>query len=183
MITMSGINRLLSRRDKNTHGDHPKKVMSSPVPTPPQISDSSSTSSSVASTGTFSPFLFPLSHGRTSSSSLSSFSLAFKTQTPKRSPSLQAIEGTIHASTANASEHLLLQPKQTSGHLHGLFPDEDVETPIKDDETKVHSQTFSKGSDLHDVDQSFIPAPCSCGFYKLQRTSYQFCAKCSVFKR
>lgn len=136
---MSGINRLLSRRDRHTHGDHQKKVMSSPLPLPTQASDSSSISSSIASASTSSPFQFPLSQGRTCSSSLSSLSLAFTTHTLKRIPSLQAIEGTIHASTANASEHLLLQPKQTAGHLYGLFPDEEPETPTKDDEAKVYS--------------------------------------------
>lgn len=135
---MSGINRLLSRRDRHAHGDHhQEKVMSSPAlaPTPLQISDSSSLSSSITSASTFPPLL--LSHGCASSSSLSSLSLAFTTQTPKRTPSLQATEGTIIASTANASEHLLLQPKQTAGLLHGLFPEEDRQIPVRDDEKKV----------------------------------------------
>ncbi len=48
-------------------------------------------------------------------------------------------EGTVHASTANSSEDLLLQPKQTAGLLHGLFPDEDKTVPEKDEEKKVWS--------------------------------------------
>lgn len=159
---MSSINRLLSRRDKYTH----QKVMSSPVPTPPHVSDSSSISSSTTSTSTSPPVQFALSHGQKFSSSLSSLSLAFTTQTPKRSPSLQAIEGTIHASTANAFEHLLLQPKQTAGHLHGLFPDEETEAPVKDDETKVYHMTTLKCRSLVDIDQTFVSTPCPCWLHK-----------------
>ncbi|MCJ1467646.1 hypothetical protein MMC07_006271 [Pseudocyphellaria aurata] len=59
------------------------------------------------------------------------------TQTPKRSPSLQQADGTIHSSTANAYEHLLLQPKQTAGLLHGLFPEEESKPPVKDDDKKI----------------------------------------------
>lgn len=130
---MSGLNRLLSRRDKNAQrDDRHKKVMSLPTP---ELSSASDTSSSLVSSGTLtrsSSFC-----GLKSSSSLSSLSLAFVTQTPKRSPSLQAADGTIHSSTANAHEHLLLQPKQTAGLLHGLFPEEESKPPVKDDEKKV----------------------------------------------
>lgn len=134
MNRMSGLNRLLSRRDKHAHGvDRHKKVMSLPIPIPSSASD---TSSSLVSTGTFAGSPSSL-RGQKSSSSLSSLSLAFTTQTPKRSPSLQAAEGTIHSSTANAYEHLLLQPKQTAGLLHGLFPEEESKPPVKDDEKKV----------------------------------------------
>lgn len=130
---MSGLNRLLSRRDKHAHGvDRHKKVMSLPIPTPSSASDTSS----LVSTGTFAGSSSSL-RGQNSSSSLSSLSLAFTTQIPKRSPSLQAAEGTIHSSTANTYEHLLLQPKQTAGLLHGLFPEEESKPPVKDDEKKV----------------------------------------------
>lgn len=133
MNRMSGLNRLLSRRDKNAQGDdRHKKVMSLPTPKPSSASD---TSSSFVSTGTFTRSS-SLSR-RKSSSSLSSLCLAFTAQTPKRSPSLQAVEGTIHSSTANAYEHLLLQPKQTAGLLHGLFPEEERKSPVKDDEKKA----------------------------------------------
>ncbi len=134
---MSSINRFLSRRDKNGYGDHQKKVMSPPPPTPLPASDSSSTSSFSTSTGTFAPLSSFYRH--TSSSSLSSLSLAFPVQAPKRSPHSQMTEGTVHASTANSSEDLLLQPKQTAGLLHGLIPDEDKTVPEKDEEKKVWS--------------------------------------------
>lgn len=139
MNRMSGLNRLLSRRDKNAHGDdRHKKVMSLPIPQ----SSSASDTSSLVSPGTFAHSSSSL-RGRKSSSSLSSLSLAFATQTPKRSPSLQAAEGTIHSSTANAYEHLLLQPKQTAGLLHGLFPEEERKSPVKDDEKKVYPSCCS----------------------------------------
>lgn len=132
MSRMSGLNRLLSRRDKNAQrDDRLKKVMSLPTSNPSSTSDSSS----LVSTGTFTRSSSLC--GRKSSSSLSFLSLAFTTYVPKRSPSLQAAEGTIHSSTANAYEHLLLQPKQTAGLLHGLFPEEENKSPIKDDEKKV----------------------------------------------
>ncbi len=138
MVTMSSINRFLSRRDKNSHGSDQKKVMSPPPPPPLPASDCSSTSSFSTSTGTFAPLSSFYRH--TSSSSLSSLSLAFPTQAPKKSPLLQATEGTVHASTANSYEDLLLQPKQTAGLLHGLFPDEDKKAPEKDEDKKVRSQ-------------------------------------------
>ena len=61
---------------------------------------------------------------------------------------MQATEGTIHTSTANSSEDLLLQPKQTGGLLHGLFPNEDKKVPEKDEDKKVWSLPvlqFKKG--------------------------------------
>lgn len=138
MNRMSGLNRLLSRRDKNAHGDdRHKKVMSLPIPQ----SSSASETSSLVSPGTFAHSSSSL-RGR-NSSSLSSLSLAFATQTPKRSPSLQAAESTIHSSTANAYEHLLLQPKQIAGLLHGLFPEEERKSPVKDDEKKVYPSRCS----------------------------------------
>ena len=133
---MSGIHRLLSRRDKNTHGGRrqEEKVIHSLAPKPLPNSDSSSVSSFMSSSTFSCP---PTTYRRVSSSSLSSLSLAFAPQTPKRSPSLQPTEGTIHASTANAFEDFLLQPKQTAGFLHGLFPEEDIKPPVKSDEKKV----------------------------------------------
>jgi hypothetical protein len=130
---MSSFTRLLSRRDKQTHEDrNQRKVMSLPISEPVSASSSISLSTSTD------PFPPPCSAlGRASSTSLSSLSLAFTTLTPKRSPSLQHIEGTIHALTANSCEDLLLQPKQTAGLLHGLFPEEEEEPPIKDNAKKV----------------------------------------------
>lgn len=132
---MSSINRFLSRRDRNNHGSNQKKVMSPPPSIPLPVSDSSSTSSSSTSIGAFAPLSSFYRH--TSSSSLSSLSLAFATQASKRSPLTLATEGIIQASTANSSEDLLLQPKQTGGLLHGLFPNEDKSLPEKDEEKKA----------------------------------------------
>ena len=39
--------------------------------------------------------------------------------------------------TANSCEDLLLQPKQTAGLLHGLFPEEEEKPPAKDNAKKV----------------------------------------------
>ncbi|KAL8734843.1 MAG: hypothetical protein Q9166_001195 [cf. Caloplaca sp. 2 TL-2023] len=73
----------------------------------------------------------------TRSSSISSLSNAFPPAAPKRSPRLQATRGTVEASTANSCDDWLLQPKQTSGFLHGSFPDEENEGPNKEDDKKV----------------------------------------------
>lgn len=126
--------------------------MSPQPPTALPASDSSSTSSFSTSTSTFAPLSSFYRH--TSSSSLSSLSLAFPIQAPKRSPHLQTTEGTVHASTANSSEDLLLQPKQTAGLLHGLFLDEDKTVPEKDEEKKVWSQAYSSYEAYADEDRS-----------------------------
>lgn len=132
---MSTFNKLLLRRDKQAHEDrNQRKVMSLPIPEPVSASSSSSISSSTSAS------IFPHRYStlaRASSTSLSSLSLAFTTLTPKRSPSLQHVEGTIHALTANSCEDLLLQPKQTAGLLHGLFPEEEEKPPVKDNAKKV----------------------------------------------
>lgn len=134
---MSTFTKILSRRDKQTHEDiNQRKVMS--LPTPEAVSTSSSSSISSSTFSSIFQHSCP-TLGRASSTSLSSLSMAFTTLTPKRSPSLQHIEGTIHALTANSCEDLLLQPKQTAGLLHGLFPDEEEKPPIKDNAKKVAS--------------------------------------------
>lgn len=140
MNRMNGINRFLSRRDKHTHGDdRHKKVMSSPaVETPSRSPDSLSTSSSYHSPRTSSRHSFYLRN-----SSLSSLSLAFTPQVQKQFPVMQLTEGTILSSTANTNERLLLQPKQTAGSLHGLFPEEELKAPVKDDEKKVCPQKLN----------------------------------------
>ena len=47
----------------------------------------------------------------------------------------------MHSSTANSSEHLLLQPKQTAGHLQGTLPDHEETLPKKNEEKKVRKET------------------------------------------
>ncbi|KAI4131975.1 MAG: hypothetical protein LQ338_000959 [Usnochroma carphineum] len=127
---MSTFHRLVSRKDKAANGTI-KKVMSTPTPSSPSESVPSassypSTSSSLAA-----------SKRHTRSSSLSSLSNAFPSVASKRSPRLQASQGTIESSTANSGDDWLLQPKQTSGFLHGSFPDEEPPPSNKDDEKKV----------------------------------------------
>lgn len=61
---------------------------------------------------------------------------------------MQLTEGTILSSTANTYERLLLQPKQTAGSLHGLFPEEELKAPFKDDEKKVCPQKLNVQSRL-----------------------------------
>lgn len=136
--TMSGINRFLSRRDKKPKepkGAQQEKVMSPPLPfilsTPVSSSASSSRTSSAVSTP------FPSVYHHSSSSSLSSLSLAFLKVKAKTSPRLQAVGGTVHASTANASGCYLLQPRQTEGYLNGLFIDYEERVSGKVDDKSV----------------------------------------------
>ena len=80
----------------------------------------------------------PLKHKRKpSEASLRSLSSAFLIAASKRSPKLAATESEIQATTANSYDGLLLQPKQTSGFLHGMFTDHERDTAKKDEETKV----------------------------------------------
>ncbi|KAL8828265.1 MAG: hypothetical protein Q9191_002686 [Dirinaria sp. TL-2023a] len=79
----------------------------------------------------------PLVHARNSStSSLNLLSSAFPPPATKRSPRLSATQSEIQASTANAYEDLLLQPRQTSGPLHDAFTDHERDVPKKDEEQK-----------------------------------------------
>ncbi|KAL9046410.1 MAG: hypothetical protein Q9206_007088 [Seirophora lacunosa] len=108
--------------------------MSTPAPsTPSSPSDSSSSTSSAPSIS----WSLAASRGGTRSSSISSLSNAFPASTAKRSPRLQASWGTIESSTANSGDDWLLQPKQTSGFLHGSLPDDESQPVEKDDEKKV----------------------------------------------
>ncbi|KAL8956201.1 MAG: hypothetical protein Q9193_006208, partial [Seirophora villosa] len=110
-----------------------KKVMSTPAPsTPSSPSDSSSSTFSAPSIS----WSLAASRGDTRSSSISSLSNAFPASTAKRSPRLQASWGTIESSTANSGDDWLLQPKQTSGFLHGSLPDDESQPVEKDDEKK-----------------------------------------------
>ncbi|KAL9601711.1 MAG: hypothetical protein Q9219_002322 [cf. Caloplaca sp. 3 TL-2023] len=129
---MSTFQRLMNRKEKHGNGTV-KKVMSLPAPSS-SSSPSESSFSAWSYSGTCSPLVASRTHTR--SSSLSSLSNAFPPATLKRSPRLQAISGTIEASTANSSHNWLLQPKQTSGFLHGSFPDEDAPRPERDDDNK-----------------------------------------------
>ena len=129
----SSINRLLSRR-RNTTRDQEKKVMSPPAASTSSTSGSFTSPSFRSSSGSVP---FSLSSGHSSSTSYSSLSLAFSAQRPKRSPHLQATDVTIHASTANTYDRLLLQPKQTSGRLFGVFPEDKNKHSGSDDESKV----------------------------------------------
>ncbi|MCJ1351089.1 MAG: hypothetical protein MMC33_001071 [Icmadophila ericetorum] len=148
---MSGINRLLSRRDR--HRKDPKdpketketrqekgsgeKVMSSSIlplqPPPPTVSSSSSSLRTFSGVST----VFSPPFRQSSSSSLSSLSLAFAHPKPKGSPRSEATQPTVHSSTANTSDFYLLQPRQTAGHLHGLFTDFEEKIPEKDEEVKI----------------------------------------------
>ncbi|KAL8707148.1 MAG: hypothetical protein Q9225_007814 [Loekoesia sp. 1 TL-2023] len=130
---MSTFHRLVSRKEKASNG-FMKKVTSTPAQSSPS-SPSESTSSASSYPNTSWSLIASRTHTR--SSSLSSLSNAFTTSSPKRSPRLQATQGTIEASTANSSHDWLLQPKQTSGFLHGSFPDEEVKPLEKDDDKKI----------------------------------------------
>ena len=145
---MSGINRFLSRRDKHHRWSHHKdsqqdenhqeKVMQSAFPSPIPTPASASTSSSRAVSGTSTPLTYTTARS-TSSSSVFSLSLAFPNPKTKRSPRLQAVESLVQSTTANTYDHCVLQPRITSGHLHGLFNDLEETVPEKDADQKVRS--------------------------------------------
>ncbi|KAI4177740.1 MAG: hypothetical protein LQ343_000204 [Gyalolechia ehrenbergii] len=130
---MSTFHRLMSRKERHGNGVF-KKVMSTPAHSSPSSPSESTSSASSYPSGSCSGVA---SRTHTRSSSLSSLSSAFPSAARKRSPRLQATQGTIESSTANSSHDWLLQPKQTSGFLHGSFPDEDVPQPKKDDDKKI----------------------------------------------
>ncbi|KAL8805474.1 MAG: hypothetical protein Q9182_001929 [Xanthomendoza sp. 2 TL-2023] len=121
---MSTFHKLMSRKDRSSNGVV-KKVMSSPV----QPSSESTSSASSRS--------FPAGRSRTRSSSFSSLSNAFLPTSSKRSPRLQATRGTVESSTANSCDDWLLQPKQSSGFLHGSLSDDENDTPNREDDRKV----------------------------------------------
>ncbi|KAL8643841.1 MAG: hypothetical protein Q9226_008088 [Calogaya cf. arnoldii] len=121
---METLHRLVNRKDKSANGDVKKVMSSSPVQISP---DSISSASSSAG------------RSHTRSSSISSFSIAFASSTSasKRSPRVQATQGTVESSTANSCDLWLLQPKQTSGFLHGSSADEVQEASTKADDKKL----------------------------------------------
>jgi hypothetical protein len=145
---MSGINRFLSRRDKHHRWSHHKdaqqdesqqeKVMQPAFPSAVPTPASSSTSSPPTVSGTSTPLTYTTARS-SSSTSVFSLSLAFPNPKTKRSPRLQAVKSLVQSTTANTYDHCVLQPKITSGHLHGLFTDFEESVPEKDGEQKVRS--------------------------------------------
>lgn len=134
--TMSGINRFLSRRDKNRSGSRQRKVKSPPpsppiCPLPPLFDGQSCSSCSCGLTASM-----PSRTHRSSSSS--SLSLAFPAlANGKGSARMQATSCIVHASTANSLDHYILQPQPTSGYLHNLFFADEKKPPQKDQDKKV----------------------------------------------
>ena len=118
---MSTINRLLSRKDKYRFGTSKEKVMSSPTPNPSSTSTPSHASS--------------VRSRHSSGSSFSSVSLAFSDLKAKRSPRLQATDGTVECSSTDRGT-FLLQPKSNGGPLNGLFVAEGEKVKIEKDEEK-----------------------------------------------
>lgn len=119
---MSTINRFLSRKDKHAYGSHKDKVNTS-LESPP------SRGSTIASSS--------MRSRRSTSSSLSSVSLAFSDLKPKRSPRLQATIGTVECSCANLGT-LILQPRTDRGALNGLFvTEQEHKRHEKDEDRKV----------------------------------------------
>ena len=74
---------------------------------------------------------------KASQSSLRSLSSAFLVTASKRSPRLAATASEIQATTADSYEGFLLQPKQTSGFLHGVFTDHEKVGPRNSEEIEV----------------------------------------------
>lgn len=74
---------------------------------------------------------------QSSGSSFSSVSLAFSDLRAKRSPRLQATDGTVECSSTDRGT-FLLQPKSNGGPLNGLFvADGERKSIQKDEEKKV----------------------------------------------
>lgn len=122
---MSTINRLLSRRDKHTHGSRKEKVMPSPESPPTRGSTPASASL------------------RSRHNSSSSLSLAFPGLQSKQSPRLQATIEIVECSCADLGT-LILQPKPNGGVLKGLFvADEERKSDEKDEDRKVRGTSSS----------------------------------------
>ena len=138
---MSGLNKFLGRKEKHAKASQRENVMSPPVPcmlpTP-----TSSSNSSLHTLSAVSALVFPSHRHSSSSSSLSSLSLAFPHAKPKGSPRLQASGSLVESSTANTSDYYLLQPRQTSGHLHDVFIEQEERLPEKNEEEKVREQYY-----------------------------------------
>ena len=165
-LSMSGINRFLSRRDKHHRWSQNKdsnpqevqqeKVMLPKMPSSIPIHSSSSVSSSRTVSGISTPLPYSLASTSSSSTSSSSspffLSLAFSKPKTKRSPRLQATDILVQSSTANTADHCVLQPRATSGHLHGLFSDFEETAPEKDAEQKVRGTMGFLNSGERDLD-------------------------------
>ena len=150
----NGMHRLLSRKEKK-----PKDVIKDVAPPPPDLvtsptmsfssmarnASSSASSQRAPSAHSLHMSSSPrnLSSSASSLLSLSSFSQAYPLPRTKTSPYTNAVDGTVLARTSNSSDSCLLQPKQTSGHLHGLFAEHEEEPPYKDEETKVRTRCHS----------------------------------------
>lgn len=137
---MSGINRFLSRRDKNRSGSRQRKV-TSPSPLPPLSPAPLSLDGQCASScteGLADCFPSRSSHSSFSLHSLHSISLAFPDMIAgKASPYLQATETLVHASTANSLDRYILQPGLPSDQFFGLFTADKKTPPGKDEKAKV----------------------------------------------
>ncbi|MCJ1478585.1 hypothetical protein MMC13_007266 [Lambiella insularis] len=135
---MSGINRFLSRREKHRKGTpQAQEKVKSPMPSTLPTPSSSSASSSYNYSGASTPHSFTHKRSFSSSCSLSSLSIAFPYPRGKGSPRLQPIGGLVQSTTANAGDGCLLQPRQTEGHLNGLFSDFEENIAEKDEEKTI----------------------------------------------
>ena len=131
---MSGINRLLSRRDKQygSHIENVKSLILSQTVLLQESSVGSSTSDSTFASSCAS------SYKHVPSSSCSVVSLAFPTQMAKKSPRLSATTDTVQSQTANSVDTYVLQPNTASSVLHGLFPEVEKKALSKVDDKKVN---------------------------------------------
>jgi len=138
---MSGINKFLTRRDRNRSGSRQRKVMS-PSPLPPVPPAYLSLDGQCASSCTEGVTdCFP-SRRKNSSSSLCSLSLAFPDlPTGKGAPHLQTTVTLVYASTANSLDRYILQPEPPSGQFFGLFTADKKILPGKDEKEKVGLRT------------------------------------------
>ena len=137
---MSGINRFLTRRDRNRSGSRQRKV-TSPSPLPPVSPSPLSLDGQCSSSCTEGvKDCFP-SRRRHSSSSVYSLSLAFPDlPMGKGSPHLQATKTLVYASTANSLDRHVLQPGPPSGQIFDLFTADKKTPPAKHEKEKVRSR-------------------------------------------
>lgn len=135
---MSGMNRFLTRRDRNRSGSRQRKVMS-PSPLPLLSSAPLSLDGQCVSCSDSATDCLPSRRHR-SSSSLCSLSLAFPDlPTGKAAPNSQATKTLVHASTANSLDRFVLQPEPPSGQFFGLFTADKKTPSAKDEKEKVRS--------------------------------------------
>lgn len=167
---MSGFHRLLSRREKNTSVEK-KDAVQKKVKSPPALVRLPLLLPSFVSTYTppNSSFARPPRYQHLPSS-IFSLSLAFPHVKIKRSAHLQSTVSIIQSSTANCSDHLLLQPRQTGGTLQGLLGHE-VKTPMKEeDDKKVNPKNLQRDSmTLCWLDQKPETPTGQCWYHNIQR--------------